>query len=254
MIGVVVNPEEQELVREFFELFKTPWEFYRSDGKYQVVLFAREDANAYGLSVNLVVVYSGQSTPFDEREKIVITSHRNGGTLFYRGGRLPIYGKNVTLHGDGISLLTDHDSNQPQGLLDKSRCQVRARIGYDLFNEIRLLLAGGQPLENAGIPTLEMHIALLRDLIVECGIPLVEIPPVPEGYTFIACLTHDVDHPSIRRHRWDHTMFGFVYRAVIGSVLGVLRGRSLCPTSFYQLGGCCKIAVHLHGPCTRHLV
>ena len=54
-----------------------------------------------------------------------------------------------------------------------------ARIGYDLFGEVRTLLTVGQPPENASIPTLELHIALLRDLIVVCGFPLVEIPPVP---------------------------------------------------------------------------
>jgi len=60
---------------------------------------------------------------------------------------------------------------------------------------------------------------------VGCGIPLVEIPPLPDGYPFIACLTHDVDHASIRRHKFDHTMFGFLYRATLGSLFNVVRGR-----------------------------
>src|SRR6266478_6450447 len=75
------------------------------------------------------------------------------------------------------------------------------------------------------IPTLELHIALLRNLILECGLPMVEIPPVPDGYPFIACLTHDVDHPSIRRHKLDHTILGFLYRATVGSLISVLQGR-----------------------------
>ena len=66
---------------------------------------------------------------------------------------------------------------------------------------------------------------LLRDLITACGLPVVEIPPVPEGYRFIACLTHDVDHPSIRRHKWDHTTLGFLYRAIVSSFTKFLRGR-----------------------------
>ena len=48
---------------------------------------------------------------------------------------------------------------------------------------------------------------------------------MPVGYEFIACLTHDVDHPSIRLHKVDHTTLGFVYRGVFGSVLRVLRGQ-----------------------------
>jgi hypothetical protein len=225
MIGILANQGDYELVREFFELFKTPWEFYRSEEQYEVVLFARQDASAQGVSANLVVVYAGQETPFDEEERVEITSHRNGGTLSYKASRLPIYGQNITFRDKGISFLKDDESHHSAGSLDKSGQKVLARIGYDLFRELRIVLTDGQPPENAGIPTLEIHIAILRDLIVESGLPLVEIPPIPEGHAFIACLTHDVDHPSIRQHRWDHTVFGFLYRAVIGSLLGVLRGR-----------------------------
>jgi hypothetical protein len=99
------------------------------------------------------------------------------------------------------------------------------RIGYNLFAEVRTLLTAGQPVANAAMPALDLHIALLRDLIVAGGVSLVEIPPVPDGYRFIACLTHDVDHPSIRLHRLDHTMFGFLYRAVFGSLLDMVQGR-----------------------------
>ena len=56
-----------------------------------------------------------------------------------------------------------------------------ARIGYDLFGEIRTLLTVGQPPANASLPALELHIAFLRDLITGSGVSLVEIPPVPEG-------------------------------------------------------------------------
>jgi hypothetical protein len=100
-----------------------------------------------------------------------------------------------------------------------------ARVGYDLFSEIRALLTTGQPSWAATVPTLEIHIALLRGTIAASGIQLVEIPPIPEGYRFIACLTHDVDHPSIRLHKFDHTMFGFLYRCLIGSVLAFFGGR-----------------------------
>jgi hypothetical protein len=101
---------------------------------------------------------------------------------------------------------------------------VLVRIGYDLFKEIRALLSVGQPASNAATPTLDLHIAFLRDVIAVNG-ALVEIPPVPEGYQFIACLTHDLDHPLIRQHRFDHTMFGFLYRAVFRSAFNLLTGR-----------------------------
>ena len=40
MIGVIADPAEADVVREFFELFKTPWEFYRRDERYDVLLCA----------------------------------------------------------------------------------------------------------------------------------------------------------------------------------------------------------------------
>ena len=81
------------------------------------------------------------------------------------------------------------------------------------------------PAAQAAIPALDLHIAFMRHCIVWCGIPVVEIPPVPQGYRFIVCLTHDVDHPALRFHGLDHTMGGFFYRALIGSVIKVWRGR-----------------------------
>ena len=73
------------------------------------------------------------------------------------------------------------------------------------FRKSSHLLTRGQPEANAAIPALEIHIALVRDLIVGASLPLVEIPPVPEGCKFIACLTHDAGprrhpEPQIRPH------------------------------------------------------
>jgi hypothetical protein len=99
------------------------------------------------------------------------------------------------------------------------------RLGFDLFEEVHYLLTKGQPAGLAGTPTLELHISLLRELIIGHGVTLVEIPPVPAGHRFIVCLTHDIDHPRVCQHMCDHTMFGFLYRALIGSVIDFCRGR-----------------------------
>lgn len=226
MIGVVSNPGEEGLVREFFELFKTPWEFYRPNEQYDVVLLAREDATAQGVTAGLIVVYAGKETRFDREKKIKVASCRSGGMASYKGSRFPIYGDVVTFLDEDQDFLREEQFRQPAGVREHSCGTNLARVGYDLFRELRTLLAGSQPPEHADIPTVELHITLLRDLIVESNLPLVEIPPIPERYAFIACLTHDVDHPSIRLHRWDHTAFGFLYRAVIGSIRGVLNGRA----------------------------
>ncbi len=226
MIGVIAGPAEHAVVREFFELFKTPWEFYRNDGRYEVLLCAG-DGSFHETTAKLVLLYAGEKIPFDAEKKIQIESQRkNIRILSYKGSRIPIYGDSITFRDQGIGVLTDEDTQQPALYMDQCGGRVLARIGYDLFREVHALLTVGQPPANASLPALELHIALLRDLIVGCGIPLVEIPPVPDGYCFVACLTHDVDHPSIRQHKWDHTMFGFLYRAVLGSLINVIRGRA----------------------------
>jgi hypothetical protein len=224
MIGVIADPTEQDVAREFFELFKTPWEFYRSRRRYEVVLCTGD--GQFDGTAKLVLLYAGRTVDCDDEQNIQTGCQRKHACILsYQGNRIPIYGDTVTFPEKGSGLLADEDSQQCVAYLDRSRERVLARIGYDLFGEVRALLTVGQPPANAHAPTLELHIEFLRKLITGCGVPLFEIPPVPDGYPFIACLTHDVDHPSIRQHKWDHTMFGFLYRALFGSLRNVIRGR-----------------------------
>ena len=223
VIGVIADASEEEVVREFFELFKTPWEFYRTDRCYEVLLCTRDCG--FDGTAKLVLLYAGRKTHFDTEHDTRLAHQRSHScVLLYEGNRIPIYGGTVTFSEMG-TLLRDELSLQCAAHVTRYRGMVLARIGYDLFGEIRRLLTVGQPPSNADIPTLELHIALLRDFITGYGAPLVEIPPVPEGHRFIVCLTHDVDHPSIRQHKWDHTMFGFLYRALLGSVGNFIEGR-----------------------------
>lgn len=225
MIAVVANPSERPVISELFELFKTPWEFYRAGQRYEVVLCSGDsqvDENA----AKLLLTYSGRHLPSDSQANVRVTPRsKHARMLSYQAWHIPIYGDCVTFPQQTTEVLVDEETGQPAIHVEMVRGSMRARIGYDLLSEVRTLLTVGQPLDHAGIPTLELHIALLRDLIIASGAPLAEIPPLPDGYPFIACLTHDIDHPSIRRHKFDHTMFGFLYRAVLGSLLDVVRGR-----------------------------
>jgi hypothetical protein len=223
MIGVIADPAVHDVVREFFELFKTPWEFYVGNRQYDVVICDSEEQPRTG--AKLVVAYAaGNAGLGDELKGPAGSKGRRSSVLTYRGNRIPIYGGAVTFAGKAGSLLTDEDSQECAAYVEQVGGTSRAWIGYDLFGEVRSLLTSGQPSANAHIPTLELHIAFLRDLITGSWISLVEIPPVPEGFQFVACLTHDVDHPSIRRHKWDHTLFGFLYRAGFGSLRRFIRG------------------------------
>jgi hypothetical protein len=223
MIGVIADSAVHDVVSEFFELFKTPWEFYRSDRQYEVVLRCGDsdfDENA----AKLTVVYTNSDRVFAVG-RIKIASRTKDRMLMYNGTEIPLYRESVTFHGPPNDVLVDKGSRQPALHQEQFKENILVYVGYDLFHEVRFLLTRGQPTENAHIPTLELHIAVLRDLIVAAMTALVEIPPVPEGYRFIACLTHDVDHPSIRLHKFDHTSFGFLYRAVVGSLIDMVRGR-----------------------------
>ena len=225
MIGVIADPEDEQVVCEFFELFKIPWESYHRGRRYDVVICTRDAALAE--AAKLVVIYAGKRTRFDEEHRIRTARQRSHACILQHPiGRIPAYGGTMTFAETGTRLLSDSESGECAAWFDNSGTTMLARIGYDLLEEVRILLSEGQPPANGAIPALELHIALLRDLITGCGVPLAEIPPVPEGYRFIACLTHDVDHPSIRRHKWDHTTLGFLYRALVGSLRHVVNGRT----------------------------
>ncbi len=222
MIGGRASDAERSVVREFFELFKTPWEFYNAERRYDVVLCSNgpvpED------SAKLILVYGSEEKPFDRQRGIPLGFQCSNTLLSYGAERLPIYGKCLAFDASEGASLIEQTSGRAVNLEIKSGSQRFVRVGFDLFGEVRHLLSLGQPLNYAGIPALEIHIAFLRDLLLS-SVPLVEIPPVPAGYTFIVCLTHDVDHVGIRNHKCDHTMFGFLYRASIGSFINLLRRR-----------------------------
>lgn len=224
MIGIIASPSEEAPVREFFELFKTPWEFYRVGCQYDAVL-STDAAQLDGITPRLLLVYSSQRTAVDREQEIQTHSPRPTPIVLYAEAQFPIYGNCVTFRHNGTSVLAEKGTGESVAYVDRSSERILVRVGYDLFREVETLLTRGQPPANAEIPTLDRHIAFLRDVITSCGVPLLEIPPMPDGYPFIACLTHDVDHPSIRRHRFDHTMFGFLYRATLGSAIRAGRGR-----------------------------
>jgi peptidoglycan/xylan/chitin deacetylase (PgdA/CDA1 family) len=239
MIGVISKPEEREVVEEFFELFKTPWEFYGPGRDYDVVIAAGEDVPSVNSS--LLVVFGTDSCRLDRYE--LAEAGMQGLPVYIERGTvsLPIYGKAVRFSNPDQPILFCSSSRQTIGYETRGEGQRILRIGYDLFKEVSYLLSEGQPPENASIPTLDLHVEQLRNWIVETGLPLVEIPPVPEGYRFTACLTHDIDFVGIRRHFLDHSMWGFLYRATVGSLLGVVHGK----ISLSKLGENLKAALSL---------
>jgi peptidoglycan/xylan/chitin deacetylase (PgdA/CDA1 family) len=216
MISVLASEADQPVVREFFELFKTPWRFHAADAPATILLCAGRDVPANNAA--LVIVFAGKLISSDEKTGAKCETSTAPGIFKHDGVELPIYGCRMV------------ENSSQQIIFRRGRADGRSfvRVGFDLFSEIRHLLTTGQPAEFAATPTLERHIAFLRELILSHALPLIEIPPRPAGHDFIVCLTHDVDHVGIRNHKLDHTMFGFLYRATIGSVLDVFSGKKSC--------------------------
>jgi hypothetical protein len=220
MIGVALDPRDLAVAREFFELFKTPWEPAVIGKKYPVVI-STSGAPA-DVDADLTIVYSSQTEDIDRQlgvaaEPSIVPDLQWDGAMFPIYGRVATFGvmpgARVTADGKAVECCRRVDSRSIY------------RIGYDLFFEVAHLVTSGQPISRAATPTLELHISLLRSLLVDAGVAFVEIPPRPHGYAFTCCLTHDIDFYGIRRHAFDRTLAGFIARASLGTLVDLCRGR-----------------------------
>jgi len=224
MIGVIHRDEHRAAVEEFFELFKTPWEPYRPQGAYHTLLVAA-DATVPETDARLVVIFSAAPRADDTAHDVVSAGTLAGTELKLDIGLLPLYGGAMALQPGAAAGESLSGADGVFGVRRTSGGRQVWRVGYDLFAEVRILLGRGQPLESAENPTLDLHIDLLRRWMRAADVSFVEIPPVPGGYPFAVALTHDIDFVGIRRHKFDHTMFGFLYRATAGGLIQLARGR-----------------------------
>jgi hypothetical protein len=221
-IGVIAEKSEQGIVEEFFELFKTPWEYASREKSYDILLITADSPEQ--IDAPVVILYGSGGKKLDDRCGIRLTNGRSAALVSWRGRHVPIYGKVSALEPPPDAVVEIKDADEAVGLRIGNHGRTLYRFGFDLFREVAILLRTGQPVHHATIPTLDIHIELLRHSIVSAGMPLVEIPPLPLRHRFIACLTHDVDFVGIRRHRFDPTMFGFIYRALCGSLVRAMKG------------------------------
>ena len=221
MIGIIASNDEKKIVHEFFQLFKTPWEFVDEKKVYEVVITTRPVIPDN--CSKLCLIFCSKENREDIK-KTEITRKTAYIILDNAGLELPIYGKLTIFKNTENPLAWIKSSSEVTGYQIKGMKPTIFRFGYDLFDEILYLITDGQPAANAHIPTLDRHIHLLRHWILIAGIPVIEIPPQPAGFNFFVCLTHDVDFLEIRRHKFDHTMGGFIYRATVGSLFRFIKG------------------------------
>jgi hypothetical protein len=224
VIGVISKVGQREILEEFFELFKTPWEPYVPGRKYDVVVSTTDEVPHD--ESKLVISFGAATKPGDAAIGITTTPQRKTGPVKYKGATVPVYGELALIASRGESTVLVSGAQGAVGIrISPADGAAVIRLGYDVFEEARHLLTTGQPLEHASVPTLDLHIEMLRNWIVGEGIPLLEIPAAPADHGFIVCLTHDIDFVGIRNHKFDHTMWGFLYRSTVGAVTNFLRGR-----------------------------
>jgi hypothetical protein len=219
VIGVIATGRHLETAQELFELFKTPWEQAVPGRTYRVILTGDVPDSRY--DADFVLVYS--SVVRDDDAHLVARRLDGPVDIQWCGSAFPVYGP-VALFA-GTSEVGATCSGHSVECESRRGGQTVRRVGYDLFDEIGRLLTVGQPVERSLSPTLEWHIALLRSILVSAGVSFVEVPPRPYGHDFICCLTHDLDFFGIRRHRFDRTMLGFLYRSTVGTLIDFVRGR-----------------------------
>jgi hypothetical protein len=224
VIGVIPKVNQVAVVEEFFELFKTPWEFYEPGRAYDVVVATADDIP--DVDTRLLLVYGCETKSIDARNGITVRSRHRGGSLDYQRIAPPIYGDIASFEEGSKGIPCLAATNGIAGLrIVSSASPTVLRLGHDLFQEVQFLLSAGQPIEHARTPTLDIHIGMLRSWILNEGISLLEIPPAPAGHSFAVCLTHDIDFVGIRNHKFDHTMWGFLYRSTVGAVRNLFRRR-----------------------------
>jgi hypothetical protein len=223
LIGVLAKAGQAAVVEEFFELFKTPWEWYRSGRTYDVVVATTD--KVIEPRPRLLILYSAEPMNLDGEIGLAARNREHGATLKQGNNRFPVYGDLLAFSEDGNGVQCVVTESGAAGVKVEASDSRVIRLGYDLFEEVRFLLSAGQPFEHAETPTLDIHIAMLREWILELGIFLLEIPPSPAGSDFFVCLTHDIDFVGIRNHKFDHSMWGFIFRATVGVLHRFLRRR-----------------------------
>ena len=184
MIGVISKVAQREALEEFFELFKTPWETFVPGRKYDTILSTTDEVPLG--EAKLVISFGAGPKSGDSSIGITATQHRKKGPIKYKGATVPVYGECALLTTEAESTVLVSGAQGTVGIRRSlANGATVIRLGYDVFEEVRILLTEGQPLEYAAVPTLDLHIEMLRNWILSEGIALLEIPAAPADCRFM---------------------------------------------------------------------
>ena len=137
MIGVIAKPEQRAIVEEFFELFKTPWEFCHPGRFYEVVI-ATADEPPHP-APRLFISYGAVHKSHDSRG-IIPDRSCPGGMVFEKDGPLPIW-RSLTFKVDQpASVCLKMSASWVSG-----RAQGDGAIRVEVTSSKTLLLSIGSP-------------------------------------------------------------------------------------------------------------
>jgi hypothetical protein len=88
LLGVISNDNEREVVGEFFELFKTPWEFYDPNQQYDVVICASNEVP--DIKTKLLVILGAEKRGLDMEMKPVPASLGQNSIPIYNDSEIPV--------------------------------------------------------------------------------------------------------------------------------------------------------------------
>src|SRR5215813_8059735 len=109
MIGVIADTAEYDVISEFFELFKTPWEFCQTGRRYDVLL-CTGDQSFDAIAARLVLIYAGKTVVSGATEEGANSFGKTNRMLLHKGKRIPIYGDSQVFEGETQGLLLDEES------------------------------------------------------------------------------------------------------------------------------------------------
>ena len=158
MIGVIANPSDEGVVREFFELFKTPGSSIATTDN-TTSSFAPGDNDLTVVSAKLLLVYGAERLRFDGKHKVQVAARTQGGNVSFSGTTIPLYGSVLRFARSGVSVLENSQSGEPLAYVRSAWDKCLPASGMTCFMKCGPLLIQGQPAANASFPTLDFHIA-----------------------------------------------------------------------------------------------
>lgn len=213
MIGVIAKNEQSAVIREFFELFKTPWEFWQENQDYDILMVTENPRKLP--AGKLIFLLGAERKNLDDEQRIPVEPGRTDERVRWSGFEFPLNKDYSTFGKIRNTLIQNIKSEKTVGFVFRSEKNIIVRLGFDIFDETNYLLQNGQLARQSGIPTVDVLIDFLRKCIVRSGVSFFEIPPTPCGFASTVCLTHDVDFLNLRDHFFDKTLAGFFIRSIL---------------------------------------